>query len=380
MQLVLSEDQELLARTAEDFVAEHSPVSRVRALRDDDDPTGFSRALWKEMAELGWVGIPFPEKLGGAEMGLAELAVVMEALGRTLAPEPFLSTVLLGGGALLLAGSDAQKVHWLEKVVSGEALLTLAFQERRSRHDLHRVATRAERDGAGWRLTGEKLHVLDGHVADALVVSARTSGAENDGDGVTLFLLERGAAGVSLERQHRVDSRNAAVLRLDEVALGADAVVGEVGAGAAVLEEVVDRATVGLCAEMLGSMAEAFSRTLHYLKAREQFGVPVGSFQALKHRAAQMFIEIELSRSAVMAAARAVDDGLPEARQLVSVAKARCSETFVLVGNEAVQMHGGIGMTDEHDIGFYLKRARVASQTFGDARYHRDRWARLGGY
>ncbi len=380
MQLVLSEDQELLAKTAEDFVAEHSPVSRVRELRDKEDPIGFSRELWREMAGLGWVGIPFSEKLGGADMGLAELAVVLEALGRTLAPEPFLSTVLLGGQALRLAGSEAQQAQWLEKAVAGEAVLTLAYQERRSRYDPERVATRAHPEGQGFRLSGEKVHVLDGHVADAIVVSARNAGEERDAKGITLFLVEPGAPGLSIERQHRVDSRNAAVLRLEDVGVGADAVVGEVGEGAAVLEPVIDRATVGLCAEMLGSMTEAFRRTLEYLKAREQFGVPIGSFQALKHRAAQLFIEIELSRSAVLAAARAVDDEHPEARQLVSVAKARCSDTALLVGNEAVQMHGGIGMTDEHDIGFYLKRARVAAQTFGDARWHRDRWARLGGY
>ncbi len=380
MQLVLSEDQELLAKTAEDFVAEHSPVSRMRELRDKEDPVGFSRDLWREMAGLGWVGIPFPEELGGADMGLAELAVVMEALGRTLAPEPFLSTVLLGGQVLLRSGSEAQKAKWLEQAVAGEAVLALAYQERRSRYDPERVSTRAEREGSGWRLTGEKLHVLDGHVADAIVVSARSSGEEADADGITLFLVEPGASGLAIERQTRVDSRNAAVLRLESVTVGDDAVVGEVGQAAAVLESVIDLATVGLCAEMLGSMNEAFRRTLDYLKAREQFGVPIGSFQALKHRAAQLFIEIELSRSAVMAAARAVDDDHPEARQLVSVAKARCSDTAVLVGNESVQMHGGIGMTDEHDIGFYLKRARVAAQTFGDARWHRDRWARLGGY
>jgi alkylation response protein AidB-like acyl-CoA dehydrogenase len=380
MQLILTEDQELLAKTAADFVAERSPVSRFRALRDTDDPLGFSRELWKEMAELGWLGIPFPESLGGAEMGLAELAVVMEELGRTLAPEPFLSSVLLAGQALLLGGSEAQQRRWLEPLVAGDAILALAQQEARSRYDLHRVAARAEPDGDGWRLRGEKVHVLDGAAADAYLVVARSAGEEDDPAGIDLFLVERGAEGLGIERQRRVDSRNAALLRLEAVPVGAEARVGAEGKGAELLEEVVDRATVGLCAEMLGSMSEAFERTLDYLKAREQFGVPIGSFQALKHRAAELFIEIELSRSAVMGAARAVDAGAPDARQLVSLAKARCSDAFVQVGNESVQMHGGIGMTDEHDIGFYLKRARVAATTFGDAAWHRDRWARLGGY
>lgn len=380
MQLVLTEDQELLAKTAEDFAAEHSPVSRVRELRDSGDPDGFSRALWKEMAELGWAGIPFPERYGGAELGLAELAVVMEALGRALAPEPFLSSVLLGGQALLLGGSDRQKDEWLPKLIEGEKLLALAYQERSSRYDLHRVAARAERDGAGWKIRGEKVQVLDGTTADALVVAARTSGEEADAEGITLFLVPAGAPGLGVERQHRLDSRNAARVALDAVAVVAEDVVGAEGQGGELLERVVDRATAGLCAEMLGSMSEAFDRTLTYMKQREQFGVPIGSFQALKHRAANEYIEIELCRSAVMAATRAIDEGAEEAPRLVSLAKARCSDAAMLVANESIQMHGGIGMTDEHDIGFFLKRARVAELTFGDAAWHRDRWARLGGY
>jgi len=377
MQLVLSEDQELLAKTAADFVAEKSPVIRVRQLRDRRDPDGFSRALWKEMAELGWVGIPFPEEYGGADMGLAELAVVLEALGRGLAPEPFLATTLLGGRALALGGSDAQKTEWLPGLIEGETLLALAQQERRSRYDLFRVATRAERAGSGFSLSGEKIQVEGGASADALVVVARSAGAEGDRDGIGLFLVRRGAEGLAVEPQHRVDSRNAALVRLDGVAAEP---IGEVGQGAALLESVVDGAIVGLCAEMLGSMSEAFERTLQYLKDRKQFGVPIGSFQALKHRAAELFIQIELSRSCVMAAARALDEGDAEAPQLVSLAKARCSDAAVLVGNEAVQMHGGIGMTDEHEIGFFMKRARVAEMTFGDAAWHRERWARLNGY
>lgn len=380
MQLALTEDQELLAKTASDFASEKSPVSRVRALRDSGDETGFSRPLWKEMAELGWVGIPFPEDCGGAEMGLAELAVVLEELGRRLAPEPFLSTVLLGGQSLLLGGSDAQKDAWLAGIASGDRLLTLAFQEKRSRFDLHRVGTRAERHGGGFRLDGEKIAVLDGGTAEAFVVAARTAGDDDDGLGITLLLVPATAQGLSVEPQSRIDSRNAALVRFAGVDVGADAVVGTEGQGLTLLEAVVDRATVGLCAEMLGAMSQAFEDTLAYMKERIQFDVPIGSFQALKHRAAEMFIEVELCRSAVMAAARACDEGLEEAPKLVSLAKARCSDTAILVANEAVQMHGGVGMTDEFDIGFYMKRARVAELTFGDARWHRDRWARLSGY
>jgi len=380
VQLVLTEDQELLAKTAADFVNERSPVARVRELRDSDDADGFSRALWKEMAELGWVGIPFPESHGGADMGLAEMAVVLEELGRKLAPEPFLSNCLLAGQVILRAGSEAQQQAWLPGLVEGEKLLALAHQEPNSRFDLAAVATRAERDGDGWRLSGEKIAVLDGTAADALVVAARTAGDDRDRAGISLFLVPKDAPGLQLERQHRIDSRNAARIHLDGVAVGSDAQLGVEGEGASILEEVVDLATVGLCAEMLGSMSEAFERTLDYLKQRVQFGVPIGSFQALKHRAAEMFIEIELCRSAVMGAARALDEGAPEAQKLVSLAKARCSDAAILVTNEAVQMFGGIGMTDEHEIGFFMKRARVAELTFGDAKYHRDRWARLSEY
>jgi alkylation response protein AidB-like acyl-CoA dehydrogenase len=378
--LVLSEDQELLAKTAGDFAAEKSPVARMRALRDARDPVGFSRPLWKEMAELGWVGIPFPEEFGGAGMGLAELAVVLEALGRKLAPEPFLSSALLAGQALLLGGSEEQKRRWLPPLVAGEALLALAAQEAGSRFSLRRVATRAERTGTGWRLAGAKVQVLDGHVADAFVVSARTGGAEDDREGVELFLVPAGARGLEVERQFRLDARNAALVALRDVEVDAEARLAAAGDGLAPLEAAVDRATAGLCAEMLGGMCEAFDRTLAHLKTREQFGVPIGSFQALKHRAARLYIELELSRSAVMAATRALDAGDGEAPRLVSLAKARCSDAYLLVANEAVQMHGGVGMTDEYDIGFFLKRARAAEMTFGDSAWHRDRWARLGGY
>jgi len=376
VQLVLSEDQELLAKTALDFAREHSPVSRVRALRDGSDPTGFSRALWKQMAELGWVGILIPESHGGAGMGLADLAVVLEALGRTLAPEPFLSTVLLGAQAIALGGSEAQRQAWLPRVAAGDALLTLAWQEARSRYDLRRVAATAESEGDGWRLAGEKIQVLDAHVADAFIVSARTgAGAE-----LGLFLVPAGAPGLSITRQTRIDARNAGLVRLEGVRVGRDARLGGTEDGAALLERVIDRATAGLCAEMLGGMSQVFDDTLQYLKTRVQFGVPIGSFQALKHRAAKLFMEIELARSAVMAAVRAADEGDADLPTLVSLAKARCSDAFVLAANEGVQMHGGVGMTDEYDLGFYMKRARVAEMTFGDAAWHRARWARLHGY
>ena len=380
MELVLTEDQKLLAKTAMDFVRAHSPVSRVRALRDADDPVGFSRELWKQMAELGWVGILIPEQYGGAGMGLADLAVVLEALGRTLAPEPFLSTVLLGGELLTRAGSDEQKQAWLPGITAGDKILTVAYQEARSRYDLNRAVTKAERQGKSWVLSGEKIQVLDGPAAEALIVSARTSGAPHDTNGLTLFLVPKETPGLKVTRQYCVDSRAAALVILDSVKVGSDSIVGSPDGGFQTLSQVVDRATVGLCAEMLGGMTQIFDDTLAYLKTRQQFGVLIGTFQALKHRAARLFMEIELARSSVMAAARAADAGDKDFETLVSLAKARCSDAFILAANEGIQMHGGIGMTDEHDAGFYLKRARVAEVTFGDAAWHRERWARLHGY
>jgi alkylation response protein AidB-like acyl-CoA dehydrogenase len=380
MGLVRTEEQEILARTAREFVSGRSPLRRVRELRDD--ALGFSRELWAAMAELGWLGIVVPEQYGGAGLGWSDLAVVMEEAGRGLLPEPLVGSVLLATTALLLGGSDAQKQAHLPALVAGDRLAALAYQETGSRYDVAHVTTRAERAGSGFTVTGEKIQVLDGHVADWLVVSARTAGDERDADGVTLFLVPSNASGVVAERQWRLDHRPAALVRLDRVTVPADAVLGVEGQGAALLERVVDRATIGLAADMLGGVAAAFEMTLDYLKTRKQFGVPIGSFQALKHRAARLFVETELARSVVMAASHGLDDGQsePQVARLASVAKARLSDTFMLAGYEGVQLHGGIGMTDEHDIGLYLKRARGAEIQFGDAAFHRDRVARLDGY
>ena len=330
------------------------------------------------MAALGWPGIPFEEKLGGAGMGFAELVLVLEELGRTLAPEPFLSTVLLAGQALALSDDREKKEHWLPKVCAGEAVLALAWQEAGHRYDLDAVATTAVPVSVGGEesveLNGEKIQVLDGCAADALLVSAKSDA------GLDLFLLPASTPGVTRTRQHMLDGRGAALLNLRGVKVPASARLGVAGAGRALLHDAVDCATAGLCAEMLGAMREAFAMSLKHLKERKQFDVPIGSFQALKHRAANIFIEIELCHSAVMAAARALDAEAPEARALVSLAKAKCADAFILTANEAVQFFGGVGMTDEYDIGFYMKRARAAEFCFGDAAHHRARWATLAGY
>jgi alkylation response protein AidB-like acyl-CoA dehydrogenase len=368
MPLILSDEAQMVRDTALDFFRERSPITALRKLRDSNDPDGFSRDLWRQMAELGWTGFLVPEADGGSAFGMTGLAQVMEAAGRTLTASPLLSTALLGASLLSLGGSDEQKAEYLAPLLAGEHIVALALEEG-TRHAPGQIAMQAERDGAGYRLNGQKTFVLDGHIADTLIVAART------GAGVALFLVPGHAA--ERTRLTMVDSRNAASIRLNKVHLGPAAVLS---GGTRPLDLALDRARAGLAAEMLGSAQEAFDRTVQYLKDRKQFGVAIGSFQALKHRAATMFCEIEITRSAVLAAVSALDHNANDAAALVVLAKAKANETLYLCSNEGVQMHGGIGMTDEHEIGFFMKRSRVAQATFGDTRFCRDRYARLMGY
>ncbi|ETW97104.1 MAG: hypothetical protein ETSY1_23945, partial [Candidatus Entotheonella factor] len=336
--------------------------------------------VYRQMAELGWTAMPFTEADGGLDMGLAGTILVTEAMGRALAPEPLIPSIVLAGRALAKGGSDDLKQVWLGPAIEGEKVLALAYQERGARYNLHHCKTHATHRDEGYVLNGEKVMVAAGPLADAFVVVARTQGAETEADGLTMFLIPADTPGLHVIRQWLVDSSSAAMISLSGVRVGTDAVIGNPDEALPLLEEVIDGGTVALCGEMLGGMCEAFDRTMSYLKERKQFDAVLGSFQALKHRAAYMFIETELARSATMAAARAVDAGEANAKALVSVAKARCSDAYVKIANEAVQMHGGIGMTDEHEIGFFLKRARVAEMTFGDAAYHRNRYATLNSY
>jgi acyl-CoA dehydrogenase len=379
MAFTLSDEQEVLQASARDFLREHAPVSHLRELRDRNDPDGFSRPLWTQMAELGWAGVVLPPEYGGSGLGFAELGIVLEETGRTLVPEPFLSTVVLGSGAILRGASEELKRKILPGVCSGDTILALAHQES-GRFAPYAVSTRAAREDGGFRIDGSKCFVLDGHVADHLIVAARTSGAPGDRDGLTVFLVPASASGLSIERTTMVDSRNAARLRIEAVRVPASAVLGTVDQGADLLDPIFDRGAVALSAQLLGCLTEAFERTLRYLKTRVQFGVPIGSFQALKHRAVQMYCEVELSRGVVLEALRAVDEERADLPRLASAAKARASDTANLVTREAIQMHGGIGMTDEEEIGLFLKRARAAELSLGDASYHRDRFARVSGY
>lgn len=380
MELVLNEEQTMLDQTAKDFIKNNSPVSRMRALRDDKDSIGYSKEVWKQMADLGWTYILFSEEDGGLGLGMAEVVIITEALGRGLAPEPYLSTIMLAGQALSIGGSDELREQWLGPIIEGDKILTLAYQEKGGRFDLNRVTTRAEKVTDGYRLNGQKSQVLDGFGADAIIVTARTSGQEGDADGITLFLVPAGTGGLTVTRQSRLDSRNVALVNLKDVELTESNVVGTVGNGSELLSRVIDRATVALCGEMLGGMSATYERTLSYLKERVQFDVVIGTFQGLQHRAARMFMEIELAQSSMMAAARALDDDSERKNLLIATAKARCSDAYILISNEGVQMLGGIGMTDEEDVGLYMKHARAAEMTFGDAPYHRDRFASLKGY
>jgi alkylation response protein AidB-like acyl-CoA dehydrogenase len=368
---VLSEEQTMLRDAAKAWVQEKSPVTALRKLRDSGIADGFDRAIWREMAEMGWTGVLIPEEFGGTGLGYLTLGLVLEETGRTLTASPLISTALTAATALLLGGNDAQKTEWLPKIAEGKIVASLAVDEGPHHHP-DRIAIKATKSGSGYTLSGRKTFVVDGGAADLLIVAA------NAGNGVTLFLVRGDAKGLARQRLHSLDSRNMANLSFENVAV--DSVLGREGQGAALLDAILDRARAGLAAEMLGTATQAFEITLEYLKTRTQFGQLIGAFQALQHRAAKMYTDMELTRSCVEAALIAIDSNANDAPQLASLAKAKASELLHLVSSEMIQMHGGIGMTDAHDAGLYLKRARVAEATYGNAAFHRDRYATLLGY
>ncbi len=379
MPLVLNEEQEMLRESARGFLDEKAPVSALRKLRDSNDETGFDRGLWKEMAEMGWAGILVEEEHGGADFGFVGAGVLAEEMGRTLTASPFLSTSILAATALKKLGSDAQKQSNLPSIAAGETLYALAVDEHR-KHGPAKTAMKAEKHGNGFKLSGDKTFVADGHVADKIIVAARSAGAAGEQDGLTLFLVDAKSKGIEIERTQMVDSRNAARIRFDGVEATGDDVLGEADGGYMALEGVLNAGRAGLAAEMSGSAQQAFEMTVDYLKERKQFGTEIGRFQALQHRAAHLYSEIELAKSAVLKALQDLDAHYGMAGPICSLAKAKAGEVAKLASQEAVQMHGGIGMTDEFDIGFYMKRIRVAQEMFGDAAFHADRLAQMRGY
>lgn len=379
MALVLNEEQSMLREAASGFLAEKAPVSALRELRDGAGELGYDPALWREMAAMGWAGIAIAEAYGGLDYGYVGLGVVLEQMGRNLSVSPLQSSILVCATAISRMGNEAQKEALLPGLAGGELRMALALQEG-PHHAPHETALKAVPAPRGFELSGRKVAVIDAHVADKYIVAARTAGAAGEDEGITLFLVDADAPGLTRERVIMVDSRNSGNIMLDEVAVGADDILGDLHGAYGPLQAVLDIANIGLAAELLGLSREAFERTMEYLKQRKQFGEYIGTFQALQHRAARMYAELELSRSLVVKALQAIDAGGKDLSSLASACKARLCETAALVTGEAIQMHGGIGMTDEFDIGFFIKRARVARQTFGDYNYHLDRFARLNGY
>lgn len=379
MAMILSEEMEMLRDSARGFLQSAAPISQLRQLRDSNNEDGFDRQTWQDMAELGWLSVLIPEAYGGAELGAEAAGVLAEEMGRTLTASPFLSSAVMGATAVNRYGSEAQKAEWLPQIGEGRSIFALASDENRH-HAPHHIATTATASGNGFSISGEKSFVLDAGVADMLIVAARTAGETTEKDGITLFLVPTTSDGIKMERRAMVDSRHVGRVRFDQVTVDGDAVLGEVGQGYGALETILNTARACLAAEMSGSAQECFERSVEYLKEREQFGQKIGSFQGLQHRAGHLYAEVALGRSIVMQALRMVDAAPDQAAMLVSAAKAKLGEVSLLAAQEGVQMHGGIGMTDEFDIGFFLKRVRVADATFGDRHFHTERFAQIRGY
>jgi len=379
MPLVLTEEQSMLRDSARGFINEKAPVAHLRKMRDDRDATGFSRDLWKGFAEMGFAGLLVPENFGGSGLGTVEAGIVLEEIGRNLMPSPFLSTAVLAASALVRGGNAEQQAAYLPKIADGSLIATLAVDEG-AKHKPLSIAMQAVRAGNGFKLNGAKALVVDGHVADLLIVAARTSGSAGERGGLTLFLVDPKAKGVAIERTVMVDAHNAARITFDNVEVSADAVLGEVDQGGELLDAVLNIGRGAVASEMVGLSEEVFNRTVTYLKERKQFGKLIGEFQALQHRAAQLYIDIEISRAATLKALQTLDQDAAKADHAVAVAKAHAGTTATRAVQEGVQMHGGMGMTDQFDIGLFMKRARVCQELFGDNNYHAERLAEARQY
>ena len=374
---LLSNDQKMLQDTAANFLAEQGSIKKqLRHWRDIACKDGFGHDLWKQFAELGLTGICIPESHGGLGLGASETALVLEEIGRNLTPSPFLLTAV---AAVRAIEGTQHAEHWFPRIISGDAVLALAIDEK-AKHAPEDTALKAERRGNGFVLNGNKQFVVQGASSDMIITAARTAGSAGERDGLTLFAVSRDVAGLEVENVALLDSSKAARLKFDNVRLDGDAVIGEVDAGFALLSRALDAGRAGAAAELIGVASGASAMTLDYLKQRRQFGKLIGEFQALQHRAAHLYCDIEIARAAAFKAAAMIDSGDEEAELYVSVAKAKAGDVASHAVREAVQMHGGIGMTDEHDIGLFMKREAVLNQLFGDLYYHREQVARLSGY
>lgn len=378
MSLAFNEEQRALKDSVRNFAKAQSPIESFRALRSQTDGTGFDNTVWQAMIELGLSGALFPEAYGGFEFGCTGLAGCMEELGRNLVVSPLLASVL-SGAAILHAGSEEQKQTLLPQIIAGEKLVALACDEG-NHHQPTKISTTAVREGNTFILNGSKTRVISGIAADLYVVAARTSGNADDTQGISLFLVDASTTGMQRDAVTLVDSQRYARLTLNNVCIPESHLIGEIDKGFQALDNALDYGRIYLAAEMFGGMQEIFERTVQYLKERKQFGALIGTFQALQHRAAHMFTEIEMCKSILMLALDALEKNTDNAPQLISGAKAKISDTYELISNEATQMHGGIGVTDELDVGLFLKRARVSAELLGSARFHYERYATLEGF
>ena len=376
MALTLDDSQRMLLDSARSFIGERAPIAHLRKLRDSRSPDGFDRGLWREFAEMGFAGVLVPEAQGGMGLGLVEAGILMETIGRTLMPSPFFATAVLGARAFMAADAPDRMADALSQIASGQLLVALAVDEA-ARHRPRDFTTRARAtaDGA-WHVEGNKTFVVDGHVAQTLIVAAQVEGAS----GIVLLLVDPAQPGVQVERTVMVDAHNSARVRFNGVSVACDRVLVGPARGAQVLESLLDAGRAVLAAELVGAGDEVFARTLSYLKERKQFGKTIGEFQALQHRAAVLLTDLEMARAAVMKALQAAQAGGTSAARWVSVAKAKACAAGGLAAQEGVQMHGGMGMTDEFDMGLFMKRVRVLQELFGDASFHGDRLAQMGGY
>lgn len=378
MPLYLNEEQTQLLTSARSFIAESAPVAHRRKLRDSDDPSGFSRELWCRFAHMGFNGVLAHESMGGLALGHVEAGIILEQIGRNLTPLPFLSSAV-GAVTALKAASPADIGRWVAGIVTGETVAALAIEET-PRHQPMRISLKAERVEGGFRLTGQKCFVLHGHAADLLIVAARTTAHADTSRGLSLFAVPAKAAGIDQQSERLADASLASRISFEGVAVDAGALIGELDGGWEVLRQVLAAVRTGASAELLGVGTAALDMTVNYLKTRRQFGRPIGSFQALQHRVAHLYAELEVARAAILKAQILLDVGDPAWEHAVPVAKAMTGMAVSLAVQEGVQLHGGVGMTDEYDIGLYMKRAQVLQQTFGDADFHAGQLARMAGY
>jgi alkylation response protein AidB-like acyl-CoA dehydrogenase len=379
MSLLLTDEQALFNESVERILDRAGSTTLLRQQRSESNPTGFSRALWRTFAESGIAGILVPEAFGGSGLGMVEVSLVMAGLGRSLIPSPFFSTAVLGARALAIAGSAQQKGTFLSSIASGRLVVSLAIDER-PKHDPSNHSVAAIESSSGYILNGSKSFVIDGQSADHIIVVAKVDRVSEDDDGATFFIVDARQPGIVIESVWLLDSHVVAHVEFRDCQVDTRCILGEVGRGAELLEHLLSVGSVAIASELFGIANECFRQTLEYLKQRRQFGRIIGSFQALQHRAARLYAELEISRAAVLKAAQAIDANSPDSKVLTSVAKARAGSTATLAVQESLQMHGGIGMTDALDIGLFMKRARVAQEVFGDVNYHLERVAQLRGY